>query len=423
MVEPTATLLGQVAMTDSAFRPEPRQIALALSIRDVPFRFHASVYVSLSSPVLKLASALPRRARDRILDTVKRRYEPEIDERAIRSWLFPDVVRRVGRKLRCNPAVTEALIDWLFDAVVAGRVQAGTRIVIASQGGATRTFRRAQRTGSRAVLIASTPHAGAERELIAVEERRLRLARKPFSTLVLRARTERIQREYQMADLILANSDFTRRDLVAHGIQSSKIVTTPLGVDLGLFAPRHYSVNADATRLVYVGSVSPRKGLWFLADALARMNGEGASVQCDLYGTAQQDYLRLLRTHSGASVMTYHGPISHHRLADAYENADFFVFPSLSDGFGLVIYEAMACGVPVIVTDRCGAEVRHNDNGLVVPAGDSQALYRAIRRMSEDPELRARLAQAGRRAALSSTWERYRAAVSDALINLAQGAR
>ena len=80
--------------------------------------------------------------------------------------------------------------------------------------------------------------------------------------------------------------------------------------------------------------------------------------------------------------------------------ADAFVFPTLSDGFGMVQLEAMSAGLPVIATAKCGAVVRDGIDGFIVPTGDAQAIATSLIRLREDVQLYEGMSQA---AAVSST--------------------
>jgi glycosyltransferase involved in cell wall biosynthesis len=122
---------------------------------------------------------------------------------------------------------------------------------------------------------------------------------------------------------------------------------------------------------------------------------------------------------SGALVL--HGHVPYDELVGAYQSAEIIVLPTLSDGFGLVVYEAMACGLPVVVTDRCGAAVEDGRSGLVVPHADADALAGALRRLLENPELAQSLGATGLALARGSSWERYREEFSEVLGDLDPG--
>jgi glycosyltransferase involved in cell wall biosynthesis len=109
------------------------------------------------------------------------------------------------------------------------------------------------------------------------------------------------------------------------------------------------------------------------------------------------------------------GRVGHPEVPSHMAAADVFVFPSLFEGSAVVTYEALACGLPCIVTAEAGSVVRHGVEGFHVPARDVSALAAEMRRFGEDPRLRARTAAAARSRALDFDWPRYHLAVADAV--------
>jgi glycosyltransferase involved in cell wall biosynthesis len=92
-----------------------------------------------------------------------------------------------------------------------------------------------------------------------------------------------------------------------------------------------------------------------------------------------------------------------------------FVFPSLFEGSAVVTYEAMACGLPCIVTAEAGSVVRHESDGLIVPARDVEALAGAMERLGTDAAFRAACAGSARAQAEAHDWPRYHNAVLGAV--------
>jgi glycosyltransferase involved in cell wall biosynthesis len=195
-------------------------------------------------------------------------------------------------------------------------------------------------------------------------------------------------------------------------VPRAKVAAVPLGVDLTLFtpSPRRRHEDKPAT-VLFVGGVAPRKGVIHLARAVDALRREGVPCVLNAYGTGDGAYLRLLAPFIASGAMRLEGFVPHDRLPDVYRAADVFAFPTLSDGFGLVVYEAMACGLPVVVSDRCGAGIRDRVNGLVVPHGDDDALAGAIRCLLEDPRLAQALAAEGLATAREASWARYRKSI------------
>jgi glycosyltransferase involved in cell wall biosynthesis len=98
--------------------------------------------------------------------------------------------------------------------------------------------------------------------------------------------------------------------------------------------------------------------------------------------------------------------------------ADVFVFPSLFEGSAVVTYEALACGLPSVVTPGAGSVIRDGVDGFVVPPRDVAALAERMERLGCDPALRARMARAARTRALEYDWPRYHAALASVIEQL-----
>ena len=106
--------------------------------------------------------------------------------------------------------------------------------------------------------------------------------------------------------------------------------------------------------------------------------------------------------------------VAEHRAA-RLAAADVFVFPSLFEGSAVVTYEALACGLPCIVTPEAGSVVRDGREGVLVPSADIASLAQAMERVGSDPSLRASMAAAARQRAESYDWSRYHEAIVTAV--------
>ena len=109
------------------------------------------------------------------------------------------------------------------------------------------------------------------------------------------------------------------------------------------------------------------------------------------------------------------GRVAHSEMPARMAAADVFVFPSLFEGSAVVTYEALACGLPSVVTPEAGSVVRDGTEGFLVPSRDVEALAKSMERLGEDAELRASMAEAARARAEEFDWPRYHAALRDAL--------
>lgn len=190
------------------------------------------------------------------------------------------------------------------------------------------------------------------------------------------AMVERVEEEYHLADRIRVSSEWAKASMVARGVPARKIHVIPLTLNLEKFSPPLGRVAPDGPlRVCYVGSLSLHKGFIYLLQAI-RMLGDGR-VSLHVVGATGDRCCRqlLARERMGLMIDCAAGdPLP------TYQRAEVFVLPTLHDGFGYVVAEAMACGLPAIVTESCGAAslVRPDETGWVVPAGQAEELAGAL---------------------------------------------
>jgi glycosyltransferase involved in cell wall biosynthesis len=204
----------------------------------------------------------------------------------------------------------------------------------------------------------------------------------------------RVEDEYRLADWIRVSSTWAKRSLIEGGVAEHKIIVVPQGIDLRRFEPAQRAVRSGPLKLVFVGSVSLGKGFQYLLQAMTRIGARHVSLEI-VGATGDPWSHRLLRRMSaGLNVALAPGdPIV------AYQRGDLFVLPTLHDGFGLVVAEAMACGLPAIATDACGASEWIDDgSGWVIPRGDGDALVAALDRALTQRHALAEMGRAARRA-------------------------
>jgi glycosyltransferase involved in cell wall biosynthesis len=163
-------------------------------------------------------------------------------------------------------------------------------------------------------------------------------------------------------------------------------------------------------RFIYAGQISLRKGIPTLLQAWEKAALRSAELQ--LVGSW---YLSDSKRASLPRGVTYVSALSSEALRDHYRRADVFVFPSFFEGFGLVLLEAMACGLPAIAsTATAGADVLTEASGRLLTAGDLDALVDALRWFDQNRSLLPAMGRAARKQAEQCTWERYRRAVTEA---------
>ena len=189
---------------------------------------------------------------------------------------------------------------------------------------------------------------------------------------------ERLRREWQLADVIAVNSEWSREALLSEGVNPNKIEILPLAYE-AIAENRQPATGSrrlpQLLRVLWLGQVNVRKGIHYLMEAARLLERE--KICFDVVGP-----INILPGAVAAAPrnMVFHGSVSRDRVADWYRQADVFVLPTLSDGFALTQLEALAHGLPVVATPNCGRVVEEAKTGFIIPPRDSQALADAILR-------------------------------------------
>jgi starch synthase len=225
-------------------------------------------------------------------------------------------------------------------------------------------------------------------------------------------RPEQKKREMELADLVLGPCSF-----VAHTVREfheKRFARAAYGVDSNFWHPKN-GLNSDRRlRFIYAGQASIRKGIPLLLKAWEKVALKNAELF--LVGTWQM--ANSARRRLPINV-THIPPCSPTELRSHYQSADIFVFPSYFEGFGLVSLEAMACGLPLLASERTAApDFLTPESGSIVPAGNLDAWVEALRDIAVSRERLPPMKAAARRVAVENTWERYRQAVSAAIDQL-----
>ena len=208
---------------------------------------------------------------------------------------------------------------------------------------------------------------------------------------------KRVAAEYALAGRIRVASTFSRSSMVANGVDAAKVHVLAYPVDVGRFAPVAEPGQANGPlRVCSVATLARAKGFPVLIEA-ARALGPGR-VRLRLVGGTDSRASRRILERLRAGVELTAAPVE--QIQDAYRDADLFVLPTLHDGYGFVVAEAMASGLPVVVTATCGAAdlVEEGRTGWIVREDDVDALAAALRSAMER---RAELPAMGRAARLA----------------------
>jgi glycosyltransferase involved in cell wall biosynthesis len=273
--------------------------------------------------------------------------------------------------VRFSPGWLSFMHGDLFDRAVASGLKPGA-VFVGFGGQALHSFRRARRRGYHTLeLMAANSHV---RNVARQHARAVGRFGIPESWLNP-AQFRKTQAEYAMADVIHVASTYSLRAFVAEGIPAERLRLRSFAV-----APRFRPGGARPAdgvfRVVYVGALTVMKGVPVLLEAFARLSTPDAALTLVGGSTTRRmrRYLEGWRQRDPRIRIAPGDPLPH------LQRADVCVHPSFEDGFGYAPMEALACGVPVIVTEDTGMKehVREGVNGYVVPTGSWEAILERL---------------------------------------------
>ncbi len=231
----------------------------------------------------------------------------------------------------------------------------------------------------------------------------------------LRMQTQVVPRSIRRAVHVIAVSHATASDLVELlGIPSAKISVTPLGVS-PIFRPDGPTLPADtfprAERvrdgcILHTGGLHPRKNVTRLLEAYAIVRREMPCPPLVIAGTTSRNSILEIRDSAIESDVIFPGQLDEPTLAAVYRSAVVVVYPSLYEGFGLPILEAMASGAPVITSNRSSMKEVAGDAAILIDPEDVEELALALKRVLSDDILRCELREKGLARSREFTWER-----------------
>lgn len=299
----------------------------------------------------------------------------------------------------------------------ARRLTQGADVVMAESMVALEALARARQLGIATVLDRTNSHILTQQELVGREYEEHGLPQREWHSPKM---VQRGLGEYELADHIVALSSFARDTFIDRGFAPERVSAVPPGVDLTGFAPAPRT--DDIFRIIYVGTLCLKKGTHHLLEAFSKAALPGAELL--LIGSIAGEIRPWLERHEGTFVHSEYVP--HSQLASNLTRGSIFVLPSVEDGFGKVILEAMACGLPVIASTNTGGPdvVREGVDGYIVPIRDPETMADRFTRLASDRALLARMGEAARqRVADGFTWERYAARMREALARVAAGVK
>jgi starch synthase len=351
---------------------------------------------------------------------LEKRSFPEAPKERVMSVPSRELVRLAARgsfldRLLCSGERPFSVIGMYrhFDGRVARRVR-DTRphAVYAYEGGALQSFRQASVVGSVAVYELPSSHWYWEHKLLSEEAQR----NPEFAGLLPKLKDPPRHmawkdEELRLADIVIVPSRHVR-DTLAGVVPGERIRVVSYGAPP--VRPRRVPGREakGPLKVLFVGALSQRKGIGYLLDAVDLLESE---VELTLVGGRLAPNSRV---DAACARWRWFDSLTHLEVLNLMQESDVLVLPSLAEGLALVVPEALACGLPVIVTPNTGALefVTDGNEGFVVPICRADAIADRLQILHRNRELLAVMSQNAQATAAQKSWESYRA-------NLAQTVR
>jgi len=350
----------------------------------------------------------------RVASQLRRRAYPQELARAIHTRPFHEVVRLFAPKFGLPGLVQHETGRFSVDAVyraldqaVARRLRSGDFSgVYAYEDGAEYSFREARRRGLRTLYDLPIGYWRVARTLLMEEaEREPEWAATLTGNRDSEEKNARKDAELALADVVFVASSYTCRTLGEAADFKGTVMVVPYGAPVYQPAlPVAAPAPGKKLRVLFVGSLGQRKGLSYL---FAACHAVRSAVTLTVIGQKPAEPCAALDRE--LKSVRWIPSCPHPQVLAEMAAHDVFLFPSLFEGFGLVLLEAMAMGLPVITTAHtAGPDLIHEGvEGFIVPIRDSAAIAAHLERLHREP---ARLAEMSRRARLRArefTWQNY----------------
>jgi alpha-maltose-1-phosphate synthase len=211
--------------------------------------------------------------------------------------------------------------------------------------------------------------------------------------------------EYSLATKVVVASTFTKNSLICHNVPAAKIIVNPYGVGKDFFRRKSKDSGDGKTRFLYLGLLGARKGLPFLLETWKETE---LHQEAELWIAGPTSALALTAIRNVLGV-SYKGRVPYRDIPNLLDECDCLVFPSFFEGFGQVILEAMAAGLPVITTEATAGPdiIESGRDGFIIRSGDRKHLSEIMKQVANDRALCYKMGKLAVEKAKSFSWDAY----------------
>ncbi len=321
-----------------------------------------------------------------------------IDLDKVITNIYPEILSKIINKI---PFINRTN-NWdfisleLFDRWAEKNID-NCDLFVGWSGNALNSIKFAKSKNIKTLLVRGSTHILFQKKILEEEYKKYDIKTRPINNKII----EKELLEYEEADYIYVPSVFAKETFIQHNINPNKIIQIPYGVNSSLF--HKDTRDDDVFRIVFVGSLSLRKGVQYLLEAFSELNLKNAELV--FIGYIDPDIKDIL--HKYENIFKFIGKVEQAMLYKYLSNSSVFVFPSLEEGLAQVILQAAACGLPVICTPNSGCEdvITDGREGFIVPIRDITALKEKILYLYEHKNERDSMSEMAFKKAQNLTWD------------------
>ena len=407
----------QIILTHPTGSPFVKHAVIALQERKLLSKVLTSFVYRNSSALATVLNLLPKRMGQSMIKELKRRAWIEDQRITVDSYETREIIRMLLEK-SCLRALSglryQSLVDWVcvgLDGKAAAQIASGLQCnaVYCYEDSAAETFLQAKKRKITCFYDLPIVHY---RAAFQIQEEEAELFPELSSSIQAihepKWKLERKGQEIELADQIIVASSISKNSLLQAGVQAKKIKVVPYGSPVDSFSPGIKKDNVF--RALFVGRVGARKGVHYLLDAWKRLNLKNAELI--LIGVNELPLNYLKRYDKNIVCIS---SLPHSALSEYYVNSSLLVLPSLVEGFGMVLLEAMASGIPVVASENTAAPdfVTEGVDGFVLPVRATDLLEERLLWCFQNQEQLSKMGQAARATAEKLSWAKYEKSLQD----------
>lgn len=385
-----------------------QQLVKALNDNHYDVTFFTQFYFKNYLLVKNILRYLPTKLADRLKNELLRRRKVILKNRIVKNSIFGFVLTAITNRLFPNTKLQRYVFNktnTMFSKEIAKKLKQNPPIAtICFNGSAREILRKCKEDSIIGILDQPAAHYTTASKLFQEEKELSPTFTDSLINFNIEKDIQEAIEEVQLASYILVPSEYVKSTLLRINVPEDKIFVIPYGVDISQFKYIHRDASKKELNVLFIGGITQRKGIRYLLDAIKNLIDKNYYINLTLLGSIEGSGKALKEYRN---YFTHVSNVPHHQVSKYLSKADVFILPSLSEGSSLAAYEAMASGLPAIVTTNSGSVIRDGIDGYVVPIRDTQAIIDRIKILYNNRSLAVEMGQKARERVEEFTWKRY----------------